>query len=156
MRDSRALTLRLATRAPSLPAPVDEPELLLTDLLLHGEQGTSPSRLVRALRFFLLAFVWASFRPRPPARRSNRPPPTTFAPHLAFARHSPPSRLASVVRPSPKASPTGASEQHAGRPTARAFSLARKREPLLLNARRTTACTIHEVPEVLFPRTVPP
>src|SRR5262245_36451496 len=67
-----------------------------------------------------------------------RPPPTTLAPHPAFARHSPPSRLASAVRPSPKASPKGASEHLAGRPTARTFSLARKREPLLLNARQTT------------------
>src|SRR5262245_51333670 len=74
MRDSRALSIRLAARAPPLAAPVDEPKLLLADLLLHGEQGASPSRLVRALCFFLRALVRASFRlglpfaESPPAR----------------------------------------------------------------------------------------
>src|SRR5262245_40594051 len=45
VRDSRTLTLRLATRAPALPAPVDEAELLLADLLLHAQQGTSLARM---------------------------------------------------------------------------------------------------------------
>src|SRR5262245_36624778 len=74
MRDSRALTLRLATRAPSLPAPVDEPELLLTELLLHGEQGTSPSRAVRALGLFSRVPCLGILPPRPPVAHPTARP----------------------------------------------------------------------------------
>src|SRR5678815_5128326 len=53
VRDARALTLRLASRAAPLAAPVREPELLLTCSRLHVAPGPSLSLLARSFRRFL-------------------------------------------------------------------------------------------------------
>src|SRR5262245_66438423 len=97
-------------------------------------------RVLRALRLFSRALCLSILPPRPPARRILRlarfQQPSLLIPPCA--RPSPPSRLPSVVRPSPKASPEGRERAASGPASDRASSLARKREPLLPTPRATS------------------
>src|SRR5262245_26799602 len=109
----------------------------------RSARGASRRGGVAALRSGVIDMArtaCAGMLPRAPASVARPNAGTAVrSPSRLTSPLSPPGRLVSVVRPSPKASPEGASEQRAGRPTARAFSLARKREPSLLSTGQSAA-----------------
>src|SRR5262245_30432641 len=108
---------------------------------MESEEPLSPDSYAPSV-FFRPLFVRASFSldlPHADLRLARFQHPSPLIPPSPVI--PPPRRLASVVRPAPKASPKGASEQRAGRPAAYASPLARKREPLPSNAAETTTRT---------------